>query len=555
MTILRNEYAKRAINQIPRLLSMQDRNPYSKTYGCFDRMYWLDKAIDFPSAIMQFAVQSLALVYSEKFPNNPYYKNDNILKWAIAGMEFWTKIQKKDGSFDEFYPNEHGWAGPTGFLLYAMIDSYERLKSNIEHSLEEKILETAKKSALYLAKYDEAGILANHHAIALLAIYYASKSLEDETLLYNFEEKFNYFLGLQSEEGWFLEYDGADPGYLSATVSFLAKLYKLVDDKEFKEKIFTAVEKAIKFSSYFVYPNGFYAGTIGSRQTLHFYPSGYEFFGNKIPLAHTIANKMLESLHDGKLVPPEIMPGRYLPYRTSEFLLSYLDYTPRKKSLPKLPFEGENFEKYFPKARILVKKNERYYAICNLAKGGVIKAFDLKNNRLVLNDCGVIGKLKSEKVVCSQWIGPEYEVIIRNGKYCVKGPLYSVSTMAPTPFKNLLLRGLLLSLGWNTTMAYKIKELIRNILILKNKKSKAEFERCFEFLGDEIAIHNSIAPNGETFKSLSIGGEFAVRYVPQSLYFQSQELDIKQLHLNSKTIEKLNEGKSIKVTVKVGFYE
>jgi|GEM_PF-6835681 len=103
MTILRNEYAKRAINQIPRLLSMQDRNPYSKTYGCFDRMYWLDKAIDFPSAIMQFAVQSLALVYSEKFPNNPYYKNDNILKWAIAGMEFWTKIQKKMAKVADFF--------------------------------------------------------------------------------------------------------------------------------------------------------------------------------------------------------------------------------------------------------------------------------------------------------------------------------------------------------------------------------------------------------------------------------------------------------------------
>jgi len=61
MTELRTVYAQKAISQIPRLLSFQDRNPLSPTYGCFDRVYWLDKAIDFPSAVYQFAVHTLAL--------------------------------------------------------------------------------------------------------------------------------------------------------------------------------------------------------------------------------------------------------------------------------------------------------------------------------------------------------------------------------------------------------------------------------------------------------------------------------------------------------------
>ena len=42
--------------------------------------------------------------------------------------------------------------------------------------------------------------------------------------------------------------------------------------------------------------NKFYAGTIGSRQTLHFYPHGFEIMSHEIPLAGAMAEKMLEGL-------------------------------------------------------------------------------------------------------------------------------------------------------------------------------------------------------------------------------------------------------------------
>jgi len=51
MEELRNIYALKAVTQIPRILSLEDRNPFSKTYGCFDRRFWLDKAADFPTAL------------------------------------------------------------------------------------------------------------------------------------------------------------------------------------------------------------------------------------------------------------------------------------------------------------------------------------------------------------------------------------------------------------------------------------------------------------------------------------------------------------------------
>ena len=70
--MLRATYAQKALSQIPRLLSLQDRNPLSPTYGSFHRRYWLDKVDDFPDALPQYGVHSLTLMYCHAFPYNPY---------------------------------------------------------------------------------------------------------------------------------------------------------------------------------------------------------------------------------------------------------------------------------------------------------------------------------------------------------------------------------------------------------------------------------------------------------------------------------------------------
>lgn len=537
-------YAKKAISQIPRILSMLDRNELSPAYGCFDRIYWLDKSIDFPSAILQLNTHNLALVYSYQYPNNPFYGKKKIKKWCFAGMNYWTQIQHEDGSFDEFYPNERGWAGPTGFLLYSMLDSYTLLKNEMPQRLKDELGDASYKAAKYLAEYDEAGILANHHAMALLSIYYAYKILEDNYLLRKFYKKFEFFESLQSPEGWFLEYDGADPGYLSATISFLGKLYKLADEEELKSRLLETVEKAIEFSSYFVYPNKFYGGSIGSRQTLHFYPHGYEIFSKKFPLARKIADKMLEGLAKGKLVPPEIMPWRYLGYRVQEYLLASLDYNQASTSKDiKLPCEKTELNKFFDDAKILVVKTPNYYLVSNLAKGGVVKIFD-PSGELVYNDCGIIGKLENGKIVTSQWIDENYKINSVNNESTVEGELHFAPFKLPTPLTMMAFRAGLLSLGWNTRLSYLLKGIIRNLFITKTKKASVEFRRKIVFNESDIGVEDMIKlKKSEKFVSLKIGDEFSVRYVPQSLYFQSQELDIGGFSLDLDALEKLNRNK------------
>lgn len=543
---VRDAYANKAISQIARILSLEDRNEYSDTYGCFNREYWLCRTTDFPSAIAQMSVQSLALVYANEFPGNIYYKREKVKKWIWAGMDYWTKIQKSDGSFDEFYPNERGWAGPTGFLLYAMLDSYRTLKGDLPAELKDRFLKTCHKASIYLAEWDEAGILANHHAIALLAIYEAYLISNDGYIFKKFREKLDYLYTLCSKEGWSLEYDGADLGYLSATVSFLAKLRRLYSEDE---RLTEVIKKAIDFSSFFVYPNGFYAGTIGSRQTLHFYPHGYEIMAKGYPLSASIAEKMLISYEEGKLVPPEIMSDRYYIYRIPELLHAYLDYSPRESKLPELPYERPPFRIYFEEANIEIRKAKDYYSLINLSKGGVIKLFELDTNRLVIDDCGIIGRLDNGRVISSQWIDPDHSTKTDEKELSVSGDFHYISSHRLTPVKMILFRIILLLFGWHSMLAYKLKGLLRDIAITKCRKAPVSFKRSIRFEKESVTVEDEIRlkDKGIGFKSLSIGDEFSVRYVPQSLYFQSQEFDVEGLLVPENAISKLNKEGIIKI--------
>lgn len=548
MSELRNIYSQKALSQIPRLLSLQDRNPFSSTYGCFNREYWLNKTTDFPSAIAQFGVHSLALVYANPFPNNIYYGQKKILDWALAGIEYWRKIQKRDGSFDEFYYNERGWAGPTAFLLYAVLDSYRMLRSQFPKDLEDKVLTAAHKSAIFLAKYDEPSVLANHHAIAILAIYEAYLVTRDKKLLTGLEIRIKDFLRYCYDEGWSLEYGGADPGYLSATVSFLGKLHKVYKD----ERLYNVAKKAIEFSSYFVYPNGFYAGTIGSRQTLHFYSHGYEIFTNDVPLAGAIAEKMLIALGEGKLVPPEIQSDRYFLYRIPEFLLSYLDYKERDENLSLLPYEMEPFDKYFNKAKIYLKKTPEYYLLINLVKGGVVKLFNLKENKLIFNDCGAIAELEGSKVITTQWLDDKYRVSVDSSEISIAGGFHYIKFNHFTPVKMIIFRMAMLTLGWHTKLAYYIKGLIRKVLVWGAKPAPIKFLRKINFGKDSLTLSDTFEISGDIkIKRIMIGDEFNHRYVPQSMYFQSQELGISAFYLEKELLNKLNEGRKITIQRKI----
>ena len=82
---------------------MLDREPLSSTYGCFDRTYWGWKFTDFPGARFQEGACTLALLASYKLPGVGYFGDPRLKAWAAAALDFWSRLQHGDGSFDEAY--------------------------------------------------------------------------------------------------------------------------------------------------------------------------------------------------------------------------------------------------------------------------------------------------------------------------------------------------------------------------------------------------------------------------------------------------------------------
>ncbi|MDO8669162.1 MAG: hypothetical protein Q7K65_02625 [Candidatus Buchananbacteria bacterium] len=541
-------YADLALDEIPRLLSCQDRNHFSPSYGSFNREFWHTRAKGFPDSIAQFGTLSLALIYAYNIPGGEkYYHNAEIKDWTIAGIKNWMKIQHRDGSYDEFYPNERGWAGPTGFLLYAILRSYEVLGSDFPNDLKDEFFETVKRSAWFLATRVESGVLANHHAMALLPIYQSYYHLKDrdplfaEKLLVKFNERLLVFLSYCYDEGWCLEYDGVDPGYLSAVVSFLSKMQRyMTGEEKWKDRIQEVIDKAVDFSSFFFYPNGSFGGTLGSRQTIHFYAHGYELQAKNNKLAGAMANFGCRALTEGRVTPPTIQDDRYFLYRTGEFLEAYVD-SGQDSDLPQLPHQKtENFDKFFPAARIFIKNTPKHYILLNLAKGGVLKVFDKDLKKLVFSDDGLVATMKSGKRMTTQWVGEEYKINNLVNNLEVTGNFHQIPYKYFNPMTYSLFTIFMILIGWNARVADFIKGVIRNLLMTKSSKSTLSFKRQFTFNNDIIKVKSHIKSESKIV-FLRIGGQFAARYVPQSRYFQWEELDNKYWDIKEPDLNKLIE--------------
>lgn len=282
---------------------------------------------------------------------------------------------------------------------------------------------------------------------------------------------------------------------------------------------------------------------------MHFYPHGFEVLARESPVAAAVAEHNLKALSQGKLVPPEIMADRYLFYRVPELLLAYLDYTDRPDSLPPLPCQMPPTSRYFPAARIYTATTDAQYMVANLAKGGVVKVFDKESGNLALNDGGILARLESGQVATSQWIDPSYQIQAKDLNWEVSGHLNAVpSNKLFSPMKTIIFRSALLALGWNPRLSHFMKGSIRKSLMLGQRPVPVAFTRRFWLEDDRAVLEDELHLEGSIgVAALSVGDEFFVRYVPQSRYFQAQELDMQGYQITPEQTASLNRDRRLVV--------
>jgi len=401
----RDAYRKIVLSLVPRIISSLNRNEFSPTFGCFDKSHWFYKVVNFSCARFQEPSLTLALLYKNKFKGNTYFKNEKIKEWAIAGIKFLTKVQNKNGSFNEWYPNENSFVG-TAFPIYSAAETYLMLKNEIDKKIQTSLIEMFRKAGNWLIKHDEK--VSNQQAGAVAALYNIFLITNDKKYKRNCEKKLLVLEKTQSEEGWFPEYGGADFGYSFILLDFLGKYFKKSHDK----KVLKLVRSCSEFLVHFLHSDGSIGGSYGSRNTEFIVPHGIEIFSKYDNNANYIGNIIAKNIQN--IVNPLVMDDRFaFQYHTS-YLQAFLDYKKQKIKAPNI-----EKEKFFEDSGLFVT-NKNYYMVIGTKKGGVFRLF--KGRKHIYDDSGFIGKIDNKLITnqctnSSKLVKFDKNNLVINGKF------------------------------------------------------------------------------------------------------------------------------------------
>ena len=507
----RDWYAYEALRMMPRIILMVDRNRFSDTYGCFDREFWHYRTVDFPCAMNQEFCLPLALAYKYSFPNNPYQGVERLRELVIAAIRFAEKITHRDGSCDDYFPFERA-LGANVFTTYAMTESYLELELQ-----EREMVEFFRLRGQWLINNEESGQLSNHQALAALALYNVYTVTGERRFLEGSNEYRDVALSWQHDEGWFQEYEGADPGYHSCSISFLAKLWQKSQDAS----LIKPLQRAVEFASYFLHPDGSYAGEYGSRNSYHFYPHGFEVLGVFEPTAHRMVETYLQ-----RAMPERRRyfndDNRMCAHYVYEWMYAWRDYHPERDGV--LEDYRESTQRWFEGAQLFVTKRDRYYAVVSASKGGCVKVFDQQGP--VYSDTGLIGRTKSGEVLVSHLIDEEHQITVDEERceIIVEGVMSRRRHPLPSPVKQMLFRIMNLSVG--RLASDMVRFILQKVLITGTPRSGVRFRRrirCGD-LGVEIDDTIDLAGENIRFEQLAVGSDATSIYVAASNIFQESNL-------------------------------
>ena len=513
-------------SEIPRLLSLMDRDAHSKTFGCMDRTYWAWKFTDFPGARFQEGVCAMAFLYATPFENNVLYQNANLLRWITAGINFWCGIQRPSGDFDEAYPQERSLAA-TAFTTFYLAEAYILLGGNaLSESLARKFHCSMERAGNWLIKNDEThGFLSNHLAAAAAALYHVHQITGDQRFRDRARQFIDRILQHQSSEGWYDEYGGADPGYQTHGSFYLARCYEISRD----EDIALSLERANRFLCHFVHPDLSIGGEYSSRNTQTYYPAAFEMMASRCGSATWIKTEMLPGIRSGSSAGLSTVDVyNYFPM-LNNYVFAYLSANITQEEVVADGPDQNASRIYFPKAGILKIRKPAYDLFVGLAKGGVIKLFNRRLCKLEFNDCGYIGRTKRNQIVSSQWFEPDRETQVMEESVTIQGDFYEVSRPVMTPFLFLGFRMFTLTLGRFGKISYWLKSVLVKALIYRKRNLDVQLRRDITFREDGIDITDSLAGSERNrLQSLSSGELFTTIHMGSSKYFLPNELAVQE---------------------------
>ena len=492
---------------LPKLINLYNLDNLSDSYGYGDRLYWGWKVRDFCNATLQGGVHSLAIAIQLGVLKEQSF-GLNLIDKAILAID---KIKDKSNSVVEAYPNEQSFC-VTALVAFDVLSAIDILGDKISDSKKELYLSIVSPLIRFLEKNDEEhAIISNHIATAVAAIAIWNKYSNQRS------ERYKELLGViytnQSEEGWYKEYEGADPGYQTLCTYYLAVANLYLNSERLSESL----NQSLEYLKYFIHPDGSIGGLYGSRNTEVFYPGGLAILAKDSPLARSILAELETGIEQGVHVTPQIIDiGNYAPLLNSYSYAAWVSDDGNGTNTYSLPHKTD-FEIDFPHSGIYVHSNDSYYAIVNYKKGGTLKVLDKKKKILDIEDGGWVAKSEDGAWVSTQQSDEKQKF----ENHEIEASFYKSNEAYPSPFQFMILRFLAITVFRSNKLGNMFKRAVVKLLMTGKNKVSGRVRRKFDFNENEIRVSETIKrPNG--FPNVQHGGKFKSIHMASSGYNTSQ---------------------------------
>lgn len=321
----------------------------SITRGSADREYWAWKLKDFSNGTHQAALSGF--LDSASLLNFSLEERRSVVDTVVCGTE---RLQRANGSFEEAYPRESSLA-VTSLVVAQLCDAFFTYPETFEERAQASLARIVAKSRVFLESTLEThGLISNHLMTVALALALTDKLEGNQKI-----DRWSAVLSLQTEEGWFPEYGGADPGYQSLLNHYLA-----LGTIHLKDPRLTAIlRKSRQFVSWFAFDDGSFAGEIGSRGTSICYPSSFAAEGIGLEMRWFLASH----LHRFDAVTPiRVDENNFAPvFNSFGLLLRCLPKTQLSESIPATP----SGRLHLPKAQLFLFRENHLQMVTSLSTG------------------------------------------------------------------------------------------------------------------------------------------------------------------------------------------
>jgi hypothetical protein len=516
-----NPYLDEIKRNLPRLLSLFDTDQTSSSYGMGDRFHWAWGLIDFGNGTFQGAAHGMARLWLAGLWPYPTPKAQLIAR-IDALFKAAKRLMIRNGSLQEAFPNEGSYC-VTALVAFDLLCAIDLLHTEVDKEHSQRWRTIVAPMISYLKSADEThAIISNHLATAVAALLRWHRLIGDQAAERKARTQLDKILHHQSEEGWFKEYEGADPGYQTLCTYYLADVHQIRPDWQLLEPL----RRSIQFLWHFAHPDGSFAGLYGSRCTRFYYPAGVMALADEIPEAAALTSFMASSIAQQQVVTLSAMdePNLVPMFNAYAWAAAMAKSAHTGANIippaPTIPCRNaQPLRKHFPQAGLWLDRGPAHYTIVNTHKGGVIYHFR-QGCRARIN-AGIVIRDAKGRYASSQAYNQHNIVQHQGDQLEIAAQIAAMPKQLPGPLQFLLLRLLCLTAFRSAALREWIKRRLVNMLITRRQRWPVTNLRAIR-LGEALTVEDKTrVPTG--YQRIENTSSFVSIHMASQGYWQIQD--------------------------------